>query len=169
MRKSVRPIEPTLTHLKRPKAERKVVQALKPEEVNKLLAHLSSKTFLDIRNRAIVMMLLGKAELIIKLERSIRTINSSFPLPSVLRLINYVKSKRKEITLTRRKIIERDRHQCQYCGRTTGQMTTDHIIPKSNGGTDGYENLQLLHAHCHHKKSAQENTKQTNKGAHVKS
>jgi RNA-directed DNA polymerase len=32
----------------------------------------------------------------------------------------------------------------------------DHIIPKAEGGKDGYDNWQLLHAHCHHRKSAKE-------------
>ena len=33
-------------------------------------------------------------------------------------------------------------------------METDHIIPKSRGGKRKYENLQLLHKHCHDTKTA---------------
>lgn len=50
--------ENPLTRIKKPKEERKVIQALTPHEVNTLLSMLSSKTFLDVRNRVIVMMLL---------------------------------------------------------------------------------------------------------------
>ena len=33
-------------------------------------------------------------------------------------------------------------------------MEGDHIVPKSLGGKDGYENLQLLHGHCHDEKTS---------------
>ncbi|NJO63282.1 MAG: HNH endonuclease [Richelia sp. RM2_1_2] len=33
-------------------------------------------------------------------------------------------------------------------------MEVDHIIPKSKGGKDAYNNLQLLHRHCHDEKTA---------------
>ncbi len=44
--------------LKPPKMNQKVVQALKPTEVEVLLTRCSSKSFLDIRNRIILMMLI---------------------------------------------------------------------------------------------------------------
>ena len=35
-------------------------------------------------------------------------------------------------------------------------MEVDHIIPRSKGGLDRYDNLQLLHRHCHTKKTAKD-------------
>ncbi|WP_287279083.1 MULTISPECIES: HNH endonuclease [unclassified Okeania] len=32
-------------------------------------------------------------------------------------------------------------------------MEIDHIIPKSKGGKETYQNLQLIHAHCHDQKT----------------
>nr|WP_231599414.1 HNH endonuclease signature motif containing protein [Crocosphaera watsonii] len=32
-------------------------------------------------------------------------------------------------------------------------IEVDHIIPKSKGGKDTYNNLQALHRHCHDVKS----------------
>ncbi len=32
----------------------------------------------------------------------------------------------------------------------------DHRIPRSKGGKDSYENLQLLHKHCHDGKTAKD-------------
>ncbi|CCQ61616.1 RNA-directed DNA polymerase (Reverse transcriptase):HNH endonuclease [Crocosphaera watsonii WH 0401] len=32
-------------------------------------------------------------------------------------------------------------------------IEVDHIIPKSKGGKDRYDNLQALHRHCHDAKS----------------
>ncbi|WP_263419969.1 HNH endonuclease [Tolypothrix sp. PCC 7601] len=34
----------------------------------------------------------------------------------------------------------------------------DHIIPKSQGGKDVYDNLQALHRHCHDVKTATDNS-----------
>ena len=39
----------------------------------------------------------------------------------------------------------------------------DHIIPKAEGGKDDYKNLQLLHRHCHHKKTAEDRQRQIDK------
>ena len=35
-------------------------------------------------------------------------------------------------------------------------MEVDHIIPKSKGGKDRLDNLQLLHRHCHDLKKAKD-------------
>ena len=46
---------------------------------------------------------------------------------------------------------------CPYCGhsfRDGDKMEVDHIIPRAIGGKDEYKNLQLLHRHCHQKKTA---------------
>ncbi|MCC5601749.1 HNH endonuclease [Nostoc favosum] len=32
-------------------------------------------------------------------------------------------------------------------------MEEDHIIPRALGGKDEYNNLQLLHRHCHDEKT----------------
>jgi RNA-directed DNA polymerase len=37
-------------------------------------------------------------------------------------------------------------------------MEVDHIKPLSKGGKDTYENLQLLHRHCHVQKTATESS-----------
>lgn len=58
-------------------------------------------------------------------------------------------------------LLKHQKGKCALCGlyfRSNDQMEIDHIIPKSEGGQDAYHNLQLVHSHCHHKKSAQENT-----------
>jgi RNA-directed DNA polymerase len=33
-------------------------------------------------------------------------------------------------------------------------MEIDHLVPRSKGGKDNYDNLQLLHGHCHDAKTA---------------
>jgi 5-methylcytosine-specific restriction endonuclease McrA len=58
------------------------------------------------------------------------------------------------------KLYERDGGWCRLCGlaveRTgsdaTQRATIDHILPKSKGGKDNLENLQLAHAGCNFSK-----------------
>ncbi|NJM89562.1 MAG: group II intron reverse transcriptase/maturase [Hydrococcus sp. RU_2_2] len=55
------------------------------------------------------------------------------------------------------KLLKRQKGKCPYCDnffRDGDRLETDHIIPKSIGGRDSYDNWQLLHRHCHDKKTA---------------
>lgn len=46
-------------------------------------------------------------------------------------------------------------NRCAICG-TVGEMHLDHRIPRSLGGTDDPNNLQLLCASCHSAKTARQ-------------
>jgi RNA-directed DNA polymerase len=55
------------------------------------------------------------------------------------------------------KLLKRQEGKCLRCGlrlREGERLEVDHIIPRSNGGRDGYCNWQLLHGHCHDEKTA---------------
>ncbi|AFY78979.1 MAG: HNH endonuclease [Hydrococcus sp. C42_A2020_068] len=99
--------------------------------------------------RAVVLLLKGKAE---QLEHNGQQVYANFPLPSVIRLRHYVRVPYKEIPLTRRNILERDRHSCQYCNYKGEQLTLDHVIPRSRGGGDTWENLVTACVRCNVKK-----------------
>ena len=99
--------------------------------------------------RAVVLLLKGKAE---QLENNGMYIYTEFPLPTVIRLLYYVRVPYKEIPLTRRNILERDRHTCQYCGYKGDDLTLDHVIPRSRGGGDSWENLVTACVRCNVKK-----------------
>ncbi|WP_413038593.1 HNH endonuclease [Roseofilum sp. SID3] len=54
------------------------------------------------------------------------------------------------------KLLSKQNGKCNYCGMyfsDTDPTEVDHIIPKSLGGKDELKNLQLLHKHCHDKKT----------------
>jgi RNA-directed DNA polymerase len=54
------------------------------------------------------------------------------------------------------KMLKVQKGKCNYCGlyfQEEDLIEKDHIIPTSKGGKDTYKNLQLLHRHCHDKKS----------------
>jgi 5-methylcytosine-specific restriction endonuclease McrA len=102
--------------------------------------------------KAIILIYLGKAEIIEKNEAYIRSIRTSYPLPSIVRLTRYINVPRKRIILSRKNIIKRDSHQCQYCGIRTGSVTIDHVIPKVRGGEETWENLVCACVKCNNKK-----------------
>jgi 5-methylcytosine-specific restriction endonuclease McrA len=51
--------------------------------------------------------------------------------------------------------MRRDGYRCQYCGTKTHELTIDHIIPKSRGGSDSWENLVSACKVCNNKKGNQ--------------
>lgn len=109
-------------------------------------------TILKVK-RAITLLFLGKVDLIENVDgQLLHSISFSYPVPSVIRLKYFVHIKRKEISLTKKNIIKRDNHQCQYCGRKTGMMTTDHIVPRARGGTDSWDNLVCACLECNNRK-----------------
>jgi 5-methylcytosine-specific restriction endonuclease McrA len=101
--------------------------------------------------RAVVLLIKGKAE---RVEFNNRQIYTDFPLPTVIRLRHYVSVPYKEIPLTRRNILHRDGHSCQYCGYTGDELTLDHVNPRSRGGVDTWENIVTACVRCNVKKGS---------------
>lgn len=99
--------------------------------------------------RAVVLLLKGKAE---QIEHNGKVIYTDFPLPSVIRLRNYVKIPYKEISLSRRNVMHRDNYTCQYCGIRKHDLTIDHITPRSRGGIDAWDNVVAACLRCNVKK-----------------
>jgi 5-methylcytosine-specific restriction endonuclease McrA len=99
--------------------------------------------------RAVVLLIKGKAE---QVEHNGKYVYDELPLPSVIRLRHYVRVPYKEIPLTRRNILHRDGHSCQYCGYTGDDLTLDHVVPRSRGGIDSWENVVTACVRCNVKK-----------------
>jgi len=103
--------------------------------------------------RAFVLLFQGKAEMIETADGlKIRTVSRSYALPSIVRLWQYRRVPYKHIMLTRKNVITRDGHRCQYCGASKGAMTVDHIIPKTRSGRDIWENMVCACVRCNNKK-----------------
>ncbi|NET55212.1 MAG: group II intron reverse transcriptase/maturase [Symploca sp. SIO2E6] len=65
------------------------------------------------------------------------------------------------------KLLKKQKGKCTYCGlyfRENDVIEVDHKIPKSQGGKDSYKNWQLLHRHCHDKKTANDGSLGTKSG-----
>ncbi|MDP8964799.1 MAG: group II intron reverse transcriptase/maturase [Cyanobacteriota bacterium] len=59
------------------------------------------------------------------------------------------------------KLLKKQEGKCTECGtyfRDGDVLEVDHKTPKSQGGKNIYSNYQLLHRHCHDKKSRRERT-----------
>ena len=102
--------------------------------------------------RAVVLVFGGKAEILETHESFISTPHEMFPYPSVIRLICLIRAPRARVKLTRREVFLRDSYTCQYCGRRTGDLTLDHVVPRSRGGPHTWENLASACRSCNHRK-----------------
>ncbi len=103
--------------------------------------------------KAIILLFLGKAELLETSDgKLLHSVSSCMPFPSVLRLGIYVKIPYKNIILSRKNILRRDGHRCQFCGRSDIALTVDHVIPSSRGGEDTWENLVCACVRCNNRK-----------------
>ncbi|MGJ3249044.1 MAG: HNH endonuclease [Elainellaceae cyanobacterium] len=99
--------------------------------------------------RAVVLLIKDKAE---QVEHNGKFVYPEFPLPTVIRLRHYVRVPYKEIPLTRRNILSRDAHSCQYCSYTGDDLTLDHVVPRSRGGIDSWENMVTACVRCNVRK-----------------
>lgn len=54
----------------------------------------------------------------------------------------------------RKRISDRDKWTCTYCGQNSGPFELDHVIPVSKGGSNKDENLVLSCQHCNRSKGA---------------
>ena len=103
--------------------------------------------------RAVVLLLKEKAEMIERAEWQLHSESTSLSRPVVIRLVSYVRiprhSHRRKIT--RRAVFARDDWTCQYCG-SRSNLTVDHVIPRSKGGTSDWENIVASCAPCNRRK-----------------
>jgi len=103
--------------------------------------------------KAIKLLYLNKAEIVETSNgRTISSIQKTMPIPSVIRLKYYVQRPFRTAILNRKNILRRDLFKCAYCGRSDLPLTIDHIIPKTRGGQDTWENLVAACVYCNNKK-----------------
>ena len=100
--------------------------------------------------RAMVMMFKGKAARL-ELDTS-REIRRGTHVPTVIRLRQYVHVPFRQLPLTRRNLLQRDHHTCQYCGARDQPLSVDHVLPRSRGGTDTWENVTTACLSCNVRK-----------------
>jgi 5-methylcytosine-specific restriction endonuclease McrA len=106
--------------------------------------------------KAITLLCQGKVEVISVYDREIRAVSFSIKLPSVIRLLRFVRLKRRfdYVPFSRANIYARDNHTCQYCNRAlpTSDLTFDHVVPVAQGGRKDWENIVTCCVSCNRKK-----------------
>lgn len=106
--------------------------------------------------KAVTLWCQGKVEIIAVHDREIRAVSFSFRMPSVIRLLRYVKIKRRfdYVPFSRANIYARDSFTCQYCAETlpTQELTFDHVVPVSQGGRKDWENIVTCCVSCNRRK-----------------
>ncbi len=101
--------------------------------------------------RALNLILQTKAEMVSSSDQLFRSANASFPSPSVVRLINFVKVPyTTRVALNRRAVFARDNYRCQYCHATAENI--DHVVPRSRGGTHTWDNVVAACKPCNARK-----------------
>ena len=97
--------------------------------------------------RGFVLVDKGKAEIIKKGENDIVTTIGNFVRPVIIRLLNFIRYRPKNIKVNRRRIFKRDNSTCQYCG-SKKHLTIDHVMPRSRGGGNTWTNLVACCSGC---------------------
>jgi 5-methylcytosine-specific restriction endonuclease McrA len=102
--------------------------------------------------RAVILLHLQKVHLVESVDgESIRSPSTELPWPSIVRLKAYARVPYKRVMLSRKNVLKRDRNTCQYCG-SSDNLTIDHVVPKSRGGRDTWENLVAACVTCNNRK-----------------
>src|SRR5947207_11118223 len=94
----------------------------------------------------------------------VRTAKTEIQVPRVIRLTSYEKVPKHTVKFNRRNIFARDNNQCQYCGKkfATSELSLDHVVPRSQGGPNTWENIVCACVACNVRKGGR-----TPKQAHL--
>ncbi len=103
--------------------------------------------------RALVLVMNQKATVVeIDEDHPVWGTSGAYERPAVILLTRYVRIPRgRAVPVSRRGVLRRDSHHCGYCGKTA--TTIDHVMPRSRGGADSWENLVACCLRCNNQKS----------------
>jgi len=104
--------------------------------------------------RAIILILNGAALAEEESTGVVRSATLAIRVPSVIRLLEYRRIPYQARALSRKNILIRDRHTCQFCGRllAAAELTLDHVVPRSQEGKSTWENLVACCHPCNNRK-----------------
>ena len=104
--------------------------------------------------RALRYVVKGKVDVI---ENYVQSIHPDWQMPAVVRLTHWIKRRKTGVKFSRQNVLARDRWRCAYCGerKPTGELTFDHIVPKSRGGRTTWQNIATACIGCNLKKGSQ--------------
>src|SRR3989454_6368143 len=76
-------------------------------------------------------------------DNAVHTVRGAIRVPTVIVAVNFAKVPKKRPKLCAKTIRERDGNRCQYTGKflRPDEGSLDHVLPRSRGGKDAWENL----------------------------
>ncbi|MBA4029895.1 MAG: HNH endonuclease [Planctomyces sp.] len=88
-------------------------------------------------------------------EPFVQSVTFRIRVPEVITLTEYDRVPMNAVTFSRRNIFKRDRYTCQFCGLQpeSEDLTIDHVLPRSRGGTSTWENCVLACLECNKRKA----------------
>lgn len=103
--------------------------------------------------RAVLLLMHDIAERLEDSDKILRSPSQIFIVPSVIKLKKYVKRPHHQrVAFNRKNVFRRDDNTCQYCGTRSGDLTLDHVHPRSRGGDTSWENVVACCRKCNAKK-----------------
>ncbi len=104
--------------------------------------------------KGIALLFRGKVDVLEEYEAEIRSVDSAFRLPAVVRLRVPVPFRVQRIRFSRVNVLRRDGFACQYCGLEGGSkdLTIDHVVPKARGGLTAWANVVTACRACNQRK-----------------
>ena len=86
--------------------------------------------------------------------KTINTVKYKVIVPEVIVLSKYDKIFKKNLRLTKKNLFLRDGFQCQYTGKRVSKSTADidHVIPRSRGGKNKWDNMVVCSKELNRKK-----------------
>lgn len=105
--------------------------------------------------QAITLLFQSKAEVVEEYDGEVRSQLLVIKIPAVIRLLNRIRRHKKPVKFSRVNIYGRDNYQCQYCGvrKKIGELTYDHVIPRSQGGKTTWTNIVSACNSCNSNKA----------------
>ncbi len=95
---------------------------------------------------------LDRVDILAEYDTEVHSPSLTMRIPSVVVLKQYVRPQ-KRVAFTRFNLFLRDQFRCQYCG-ARGELTFDHVVPRSAGGVTSWENVVAACAYCNLQKGA---------------
>ena len=117
----------------------------------------SNYEFLSFCNwkRALNLVNSGKAEVVKPSNRIIKNFSGTyeFAIPYIIKLVKLIRAVyKRKIPWSKKNVFIRDLYTCQYCGVKVSKPELEHVIPKSRGGKNSFENCVTSCTECNRKK-----------------
>ncbi len=134
----------------------RVVQILRLNKAGQPIDWLSWQEAVCLYSRDLILWTLGETIFRIHGGRSRLTGEQTvIELPSILACGGErLARQRTRPPLSNRALFERDNYECLYCGHSFGyhELTRDHVLPRSRGGRDSWENVVAACRRCNQHK-----------------